>query len=116
MENSVAIKKSAVKAKLPEKFETMGTVRCEGCGEEFLIAHHAGNPLSPMVKLCASRIPEGLDEAAEWKTWSVLEKKHAIPASSYISHRPGVHRLTRAQTKQPATAALLSLPTRLHGG
>jgi len=42
MGNSVAIKKSAVKAKVPEKFETIGTVRCEGCGEEFLIAHHAG--------------------------------------------------------------------------
>ena len=38
MGNAIAINKGQIKAKLPERFNTMGTVRCEGCGEEFLIA------------------------------------------------------------------------------
>ena len=46
MGNPVAIKKSQIKAKVPERFEMMGTVRCEGCGEEFWIAHHAGRTSS----------------------------------------------------------------------
>jgi hypothetical protein len=41
MGNSVAIKRGQLKVKVPERFQTMGTVRCEGCGEEFLISHHA---------------------------------------------------------------------------
>jgi hypothetical protein len=42
MGNAVAIKKGQLKAKAPSEFVTMGSVRCEGCGEEFVIAHHAG--------------------------------------------------------------------------
>jgi len=40
MANAVAIKKGQIKAKVPERYEEMGTVRCEGCGEEFVIAQH----------------------------------------------------------------------------
>jgi hypothetical protein len=35
---AVAIKKGHSREK-PEKFQEMGTLRCEGCGEEFLIGH-----------------------------------------------------------------------------
>jgi hypothetical protein len=38
---AVAIKKGQSKAKAPGAHE-MGTVRCDGCGEEFLINHQAG--------------------------------------------------------------------------
>ncbi len=42
MANAVAIKtrKGQLNAKAPAEFATMGTVRCEGCGEEFLITQH----------------------------------------------------------------------------
>jgi hypothetical protein len=40
MGNAVAVKKGQIKAKVPDRFQTMGSVRCEGCGEEFLIAQH----------------------------------------------------------------------------
>jgi hypothetical protein len=39
MVNSVAVKKGQTQAKAPAGFTTMGAVRCEGCGEEFLISH-----------------------------------------------------------------------------
>jgi hypothetical protein len=35
---AVAIKKGQSKEKAPD-FHEMGTVRCDGCGEEFLITH-----------------------------------------------------------------------------
>jgi len=41
MGNAVAIKKGQPKVKLPDGFAVMGTVRCEGCGEEFSIGHHS---------------------------------------------------------------------------
>ena len=37
--NAVAIKKGQLKVAAPVGFKTMGTVRCEGCGEEFFIWH-----------------------------------------------------------------------------
>jgi hypothetical protein len=40
MENAIAIKRGQLKARAPEVYEAMGTVRCEGCGEEFAIMHH----------------------------------------------------------------------------
>ena len=41
---AVAIRKGQDKVKAPE-FISMGTVRCDGCGEEFLIGHYpAGSP------------------------------------------------------------------------
>jgi hypothetical protein len=36
---AVAIKKGQIREKAPDTHE-MGIVRCDGCGEEFLIAHH----------------------------------------------------------------------------
>jgi hypothetical protein len=36
---AVAIKKGQSREKAPDAQE-MGTVRCDGCGEEFFIAHH----------------------------------------------------------------------------
>ncbi len=40
MANAVAIKKGQIKVKAPAEFVGMGTVRCEGCGEEFIISQH----------------------------------------------------------------------------
>jgi hypothetical protein len=40
MANAVAIKKGQLNVKAPAEFVTMGMVRCEGCGEEFLIGQH----------------------------------------------------------------------------
>ncbi len=39
MANSVAIKNGQIQEKAPAGFATMGAVRCEGCGEEFIISH-----------------------------------------------------------------------------
>jgi hypothetical protein len=71
MGNSVAIKKSAVKAKVPERFETMGSVRCEGCGEEFLIAQHAGRTSLIVAEHQAHWLERVLADEHE------REKKHA---------------------------------------
>jgi hypothetical protein len=38
---AVAVKKGQAQAEAAS-FQEMGTVRCEGCGEEFLIRHHPG--------------------------------------------------------------------------
>jgi hypothetical protein len=40
MGHAVAVKKGQPKAKPNDGFTVMGTVRCEGCGEEFAIHHH----------------------------------------------------------------------------
>jgi hypothetical protein len=40
--NAVAIKKGQTRVKAPD-FQTMGTVKCEGCGEQFIIAHDPGS-------------------------------------------------------------------------
>ncbi len=40
MGNSIATKKGQTEAKPPAYFLTMGSVRCERCGEEFFIGHH----------------------------------------------------------------------------
>jgi hypothetical protein len=37
MTHSVAIKKGQFKVMPPPGFQTMGTVRCDGCGEEFFV-------------------------------------------------------------------------------
>ena len=37
---AVAIKKGQTREKAAAGFQEMGTVRCDGCGEEFLITHH----------------------------------------------------------------------------
>jgi hypothetical protein len=36
---AVAIKKGQSRQKAAADFKEMGTVRCDGCGEEFVIAH-----------------------------------------------------------------------------
>jgi hypothetical protein len=36
---AVAIKKGQVREKAPADFKEMGSLRCDGCGEEFLILH-----------------------------------------------------------------------------
>jgi hypothetical protein len=36
---AVAIKKGQSREKAPD-FQEMGTLRCDGCGEEFVICHH----------------------------------------------------------------------------
>ncbi|HEV2716785.1 MAG TPA: hypothetical protein VGU64_16095 [Terriglobales bacterium] len=37
---AVAIKKGQTREKAAADFQQMGTFRCDGCGEEFFIAHH----------------------------------------------------------------------------
>jgi hypothetical protein len=37
---AVAIKKGQTREKAAAGFHEMGTLRCDGCGEEFFIAHH----------------------------------------------------------------------------
>jgi hypothetical protein len=37
---AVAIKKGQPREKAAPNFHEMGTLRCDGCGEEFLITHH----------------------------------------------------------------------------
>jgi hypothetical protein len=37
---AVAIKKGQSREKVAAGFQEMGTVRCDGCGEEFFLAHH----------------------------------------------------------------------------
>jgi len=36
---AVAIKKGQIREKADADFYEMGTVRCDGCGEEFVISH-----------------------------------------------------------------------------
>jgi hypothetical protein len=36
---AVAIKKGQLREKAPAGFKEMGSLRCDGCGEEFLILH-----------------------------------------------------------------------------
>jgi hypothetical protein len=71
MANSIAIKRGQLKAKVPERFEAMGTVRCEGCGEEFLIAHRAGQTSSTVATHQAHWLERVLADEHE------REKKHA---------------------------------------
>ena len=71
MGNAVAIKKDQLKARVPERFETMGTVRCEGCGEEFLITHRAGRKSSSVAVHQAHWLERVLADEHE------REKKHA---------------------------------------
>jgi hypothetical protein len=54
-----------------ERFETMGTVRCEGCGEEFLIAQHASFSSLILAEHQAHWLERALADEHE------REKKHA---------------------------------------
>ncbi len=40
MAKAFAIKKGQLNVKPPAEYVSMGTVRCEGCGEEFMITQH----------------------------------------------------------------------------
>jgi hypothetical protein len=37
---AIAIRKGQFRVAPPAGYQTMGTVRCDGCGEEFLLWHH----------------------------------------------------------------------------
>jgi hypothetical protein len=37
---AVAVRKGQTRERAPSDFWEMGTVRCDGCGEEFVISHH----------------------------------------------------------------------------
>ena len=71
MANAVAIKKGQINEKVPERFEAMGTVRCEGCGEEFLIAHDARRTSVNVAEHQAQWLERVLADEHE------REKKHA---------------------------------------
>jgi hypothetical protein len=71
MGNAVAVKKGQIKAKVPDRFQTVGTVRCEGCGEEFLIAHDAARTSLIVAEHQAHWLERVLADEHE------REKKHA---------------------------------------
>ncbi len=56
---AVAIKKGQLGEKLPTaNFNEMGTLRCDDCGEEFIIYHHSAF----MDKIAAERQAHWLDK------------------------------------------------------
>ncbi len=61
---AVAIKKGQSRQKAAADFQEMGTVRCDGCGEEFVIGHH----LASVNKWVA-------DQQAHWLE-KVLAEEH----------------------------------------
>jgi hypothetical protein len=63
--------KGQLKAKVPERFETMGSVRSEGRGEEFLIAQHASFSSLIVAEHQAHWLERVLADAHE------REKKHS---------------------------------------
>jgi uncharacterized Zn finger protein (UPF0148 family) len=60
---AVAIKKGQSREKAPD-FQEMGTLRCDGCGEEFVICHRP-----------AFANKWGADQQARWLE-SVLSEEH----------------------------------------
>lgn len=66
---AVAIKRGQLKERVPD-FMEMGTLRCDGCGEEFVILHH----------------PESTDKAAAQRQAYWLEKVLAEEHESQRKH------------------------------
>jgi hypothetical protein len=66
---AVAIKKGQAKEPVP-KFMQMGTLRCNGCGEEFIAFHHPESVDKSAVERQAHWLEKVLDEE------HVSERRH----------------------------------------
>ncbi len=71
MANAIAIKTGQLNVKPPAEFLTMGTVRCEGCGEEFVLAQHPAISSSTTAARQAHWLEKVLADEHE------REKKHS---------------------------------------